>query len=675
MFLAKTCCFYVFDIVVLLNWVQNFLTDDGQQIEPEYYMPVIPMILVNGTEGIGTGWSTNVPNFCPRQIISNIRRLLDGEELESMEPDYYQYTGKIEADAKKLRTYNVRGTIERKDDTTLLISELPLKKWTQDYKVFLEGMLTSDGKKDTDLKDFKENHTDSTVSFTVIATKEKIDEFESGKDGLYGKFKLTSLIHASNMHLFDIDGRIVKYDSPEAILKHFFSVRLQYYSDRKENLLKNLRRDQRMLSNRARFVEEVCTGDMIVSNRKRKKLLSDLKQRGYDLLPKEGDKSKPQDDAEDEDDADENENEGEANLAKGYEYLLGMKIWSLTFEKAEKLRLELAEKTRAVDDLEATAPTQIWRNDLEAIEVAMDERDIDFAEAVDAELAAQNKTKKHQAAKKKKATKGRNPKKASKANSVNDDDDEDFVTESKKPKAKRAPKKAQTTRKKQNKVKVLDDDLVMEVETIEKKLPFESQVLNIDSDSEPETTDLSARLRHKLAISPAPKKVASDDTSSNRSCEEDMDVEFGRKRSSPRSREDSLDSFDADTYEPAPLTPAPKKMRRGNKKQEKQVKVTKKKICDKEMIPTKKSTKIPVKPSTKKRTSKKKIVEDLVSSDDDLFDEDLFDEDIDVKLKDSEPIPARSRSTRGGRPTIKYADLDDASDVELDDESDDESDF
>merc|ERR1711957_803095 len=123
-------------------------------------MPVIPMILVNGSEGIGTGWSTSVPNFCPRQIISNIRHLINGEEVEKMEPHYYGYTGKIEVDSKKAQTYNVMGKVERKDDTTLHVSELPLKKWTQDYKVFLEGMITSDGKKDADLKDFKENHTD-----------------------------------------------------------------------------------------------------------------------------------------------------------------------------------------------------------------------------------------------------------------------------------------------------------------------------------------------------------------------------------------------------------------------------------------------------------------------------------------------------------------------------------
>merc|ERR1740124_2135050 len=531
----------------------------------------------------------------------------------------------------------------------------------QDYKVFLEGMITSDGKKDADLKDFKENHTDSTVAFTVVATKEKLDEFENGKDGLYGKFKLTSLIHASNMHLFAIDGKIAKYESPEQILKYFYSVRLQYYSDRKDNLLKNLRYDQRMLSNRARFVEEVCTGDLIVSNQKRKELLSDLREREYDLLPKQSDKSKPQDDAGDESDSNENENEEEADLAKGYEYLLGMKIWSLTFEKAEKLRRELAEKTKAVEDLEATLPTQIWFNDLDAIEAAMDDRDISFAEAAEAELTAQNKTRKHQAAKKKKVTKGRKPKKVSKVGSDNDSDDNDFIVEKKK--LNKAPARAQANRKQPKKVKT--------VKTVKEKtspLSSESEVVNIDSDSEPETVALSDRIRHNLAISPAPKKSPDNDASSTLSSTVSNE-ESGKKRSSEKAGDDTLDSFETETFEPAPLTPAPKKTRRGSKKQDE--------ICEKDTVPKKSTQRLP-KPAAKKRATKKKVVEDLVSSDDDMFDEDLFDEDIPVDLKDDEVLPARSRSTRGKRSVVKYVQDDESeseSDVESDVESDDESDF
>lgn len=54
--------------------------DDNQRVEPEWYIPIIPTVLVNGAEGIGTGWASKIPNYDIREIISNINRMLDGEE-------------------------------------------------------------------------------------------------------------------------------------------------------------------------------------------------------------------------------------------------------------------------------------------------------------------------------------------------------------------------------------------------------------------------------------------------------------------------------------------------------------------------------------------------------------------------------------------------------------------
>jgi DNA topoisomerase-2 len=132
-------------------------------------------------------------NYDPRAIINNIRRKINGESYEVMHPYYNGFTGDIIADQTKAGNYTCTGKIQRIDETTLEITELPLKVWTQDYKEFLEKMLVGDKDKkvDSEILDFKENHTDDTVAFTIIAAKEKIDEFEQSKLGLFGKFKLT----------------------------------------------------------------------------------------------------------------------------------------------------------------------------------------------------------------------------------------------------------------------------------------------------------------------------------------------------------------------------------------------------------------------------------------------------------------------------------------------------
>ena len=71
--------------------VLNFLEEEGQSIEPDFYLPIIPMVLVNGAEGIGTGWSTSIPQFNPREIVENLRRMMQGQEPKPMKPWYKGY--------------------------------------------------------------------------------------------------------------------------------------------------------------------------------------------------------------------------------------------------------------------------------------------------------------------------------------------------------------------------------------------------------------------------------------------------------------------------------------------------------------------------------------------------------------------------------------------------------
>jgi len=106
------------------------------------YMPIIPMVLVNGCEGIGTGWSTFIPNYNPRDIVANIRRLLNGEMMEPMNPWYRGFKGTIEKGASKEAgcSYTVNGVINEVNETTLRITELPIRRWTDDYKAFLNSV-------------------------------------------------------------------------------------------------------------------------------------------------------------------------------------------------------------------------------------------------------------------------------------------------------------------------------------------------------------------------------------------------------------------------------------------------------------------------------------------------------------------------------------------------------
>lgn len=173
----------------------SYLNEEGQTIEPEWYAPILPTVLINGAEGIGTGWSTSIPNYCPRDVVDNLKRMLDGEEPLPMVPWYRGYRGTIEevVDRKGVRSYVVSGIINQLDDTTLEITELPVRKWTQDYKEFLEEMVKPEDKNATPfITEYKEHHTDSSVHFVVTLPEGKMREALAA--GLHAKFKLTSKI-------------------------------------------------------------------------------------------------------------------------------------------------------------------------------------------------------------------------------------------------------------------------------------------------------------------------------------------------------------------------------------------------------------------------------------------------------------------------------------------------
>jgi DNA topoisomerase-2 len=347
------------------------------------------------------------------------------------------------------------------------------------------------------------------------------------------KFKLKGKISTTNMHLFDTEGCIKKFDTPEQIISFFYSVRLDFYEKRKAMLLANLQRERLKLSNKARFVEEVCTGVLVVSNRKRVDLLADLQDHGFDVF--QNAKTNPVNEDDDE--------EEQVDNGKGYDYLLGMKIWTLTFEKVEALKAQLAERTAELDILEATEPTQLWLNDLDAVEAALDERDVELSALAADEQKALQKNRKIQAKANKNKAKGKGKaKKAmwedeSSSEESDQDSDSSMEVEVVKPKPRNKPaatKKAPPAKKTAAPAK----------KAVAAKPPPPAQ----DSDDEMDELDLGARLQ-KIEVTPSKLKAANQQ----------------KKRPSPKHDESEADESEEDDFLDeaeivvAALTPAKKK--------------------------------------------------------------------------------------------------------------------
>lgn len=340
----------------------KYLDDDGQSIEPEWYIPVLPLVLVNGCEGIGTGWMTTIPSFNPCDVVNNLLRMMRGEVAIPMHPWYHGFTGEIETHGSD--RYMIRGIWNRLDDMTVEITELPIGTWTQNYKETLEGMLSASTEKDKLITDYKEYHTDTTVRFLLTLSEEGMRVFENGE--FEKRFKMSTFVNINNIVCFDKEGRLRKYSSPLAILEDFYHLRLEYYVKRKEWMADQLTKEWTRLDNRVRFVQEIIDGKLIVQNRKKADILVDLLKRGYVKDPTQS--KVVEVNAEEGSDVEESSGTG-----RDFDYLLGMPIYSLTKEKVEKLLSERAEKEAELNRLLARTPKDLWRSDLDEFLASWDE--------------------------------------------------------------------------------------------------------------------------------------------------------------------------------------------------------------------------------------------------------------------------------------------------------------
>ncbi|RVE59454.1 hypothetical protein OJAV_G00188610 [Oryzias javanicus] len=341
--------------------------DDNQRVEPEWYMPIIPTVLVNGTEGIGTGWASKIPNYDIREIISNIHRMLNGEEPLPMLPNYKGFRGTIEQVMNN--QFMNSGEVAIIDSTTIEISELPVKTWTQSYKEnVLEPMLNGTDKVPALITDYKDYHTDTTVRFVVKMTEQKLMEAEAA--GLHKVFKLQSSLTCNSMVLFDHTGSLKKYESVEDILRDFFELRMKYYVLRKEWLAGMLGAESSKLSNQARFILEKIQGTLVIENKPKKELIKMLQQMGYDSDPVKAWKEAQKKDEEVVEAEEEQEEEGpekeEQSSGPDYNYLLSMPMWFLTKEKKEELCKQRDAKMTELNTLKGKSPSDLWREDLAA---------------------------------------------------------------------------------------------------------------------------------------------------------------------------------------------------------------------------------------------------------------------------------------------------------------------
>ncbi|OTB06331.1 hypothetical protein M426DRAFT_319063 [Hypoxylon sp. CI-4A] len=345
------------------------LWEDGKQIEPKVYAPIIPMVLVNGADGIGTGWSTSIPNYHPMEIIRGLKRRMgrmDGEDekpFETMTPWFRGWKGTSQVAENNRYQFNGIASQDEKKPNEVIITELPIRMWTDDFKAKLEDIIRGE-KTPSFIKDYKEFNDHNNVHFEIQMDEKHMNQ--ALQEGLLEKFKLVKQVATSNLVAFGVDGRIRKYEKVEDILEEFYQYRLKMYTNRKVHWIGVYDADYRKLKNQARFIREIMDGKLVVSRKKKTVIVDELRERKYESFAKAQEKKTKSE--EDEEGNDEEDGDVADTAANGYDYLLGMPIWSFTEERLSRLEERILEKATERDQLEALSEKDLWCADLEEFE-------------------------------------------------------------------------------------------------------------------------------------------------------------------------------------------------------------------------------------------------------------------------------------------------------------------
>lgn len=316
----------------------TYMLDDGLPIEPVNYLPILPMVLVNGASGIGTGWSTNVPLYNPSDIVNNILGMMDNKPTPPLVPWCRGLKGNYVAGTTGWVSKYVFTQLSAKK---FHFTDLPDCVWTDKFKEVLDKAVEA-----KTVVSYENQSTDTEVDFTVQFAAADVDP---------NKFFRVTHASTSNMHLFDTEGVITKYDSAEEILTSFYFHRIGYYDKRKAAMVATLKRELMKLESRVKFIQSVNNGSILISNRFRLDIEDALNSRGF---PTESQVQKPVAKLQ-------GEIENEKELKKPlFGYLLKMPLWSLTMERAKALELQHHIKMAELQALEILAPIDLWRRDL-----------------------------------------------------------------------------------------------------------------------------------------------------------------------------------------------------------------------------------------------------------------------------------------------------------------------
>jgi DNA gyrase/topoisomerase IV subunit A len=300
--------------------------EEGEEIEPQYFLPIIPTVLLNGGSGIAVGFATKILNRHPVDLIDACMCVLKDEPVPLLVPWIKGFKGHVERVEGKEKSWNFRGEFSVKNTTTVEITEIPPSYTYEKYEQHLESLV----EKGT-LTSYEDNSSEK-VHYILKFSRATLAKLIEG-DKLPYLLKMRES-EGEILTTLDENGQLKIFDRAEDIVTYFVNFRLGYYEKRKERLIKELTQDIEVLDAKSRFIEAIINGSIIIANEKKANIISSIESLE---IPKQD---------------------------KSYDYLLSMPLWSLTQEKYQEFQKKLKQKESERKSVQKTSASDFYKNDL-----------------------------------------------------------------------------------------------------------------------------------------------------------------------------------------------------------------------------------------------------------------------------------------------------------------------
>tara|TARA_Y100000385_G_C13042842_1_gene616067 strand:- start:622 stop:1611 length:990 start_codon:yes stop_codon:yes gene_type:complete len=301
--------------------------EEGNEIEPSYFLPIIPTVLLNGSSGIAVGFATNILNRNPLDLIDTCLKSLKGKRFKEPLPWWKGFNGKVNISEEKANGYKINGSLEILNTTTVKITELPPSMTYQKFEVLL-NKLQEGGHIQYYDDNCKKEEIDYTIKFQRVVLAEKI------RKGYIEKMFKLEMSETENLTCLDENGKLIIFKNITELINYFVKFRLSFYSKRKEYQLNELEKQYLTLSNKARFIKDIIDNKLTVNNAPKKSIIIYLEANKFDMV------------------------EG------SYNYLLNMPIYSLTKEKYNELLKQISINRNESKTIKELEPTKMYESDL-----------------------------------------------------------------------------------------------------------------------------------------------------------------------------------------------------------------------------------------------------------------------------------------------------------------------